>query len=337
MGERSSIEWTDHTFNPWWGCQRVSPACQHCYAEAFAKRTGHDVWGGANSDRRFFGDAHWREPLRWDDRAAKAGRPALVFCASMADVFEDRRDLDEHRARLWELVAETPNLIWLLLTKRPECVLELVPDGWRRSTSLVAGNMTVHHPSRWPGNVWLGTTVEDQRRSDERIPHLVEIPAPVRFLSCEPLLGPVDLGVWLHVDGACSLECTWCATPPIGWVIAGGESGNGARPMHPDWARSLRDQTAAADVPFLFKQWGDWIPYEPDPQPPFWDSQHGDMIDGHTLPADLSDGGIHRGWTADIGDVDDGPAVWNRVGKKSAGRLLDQVEHTAFPPEAQRA
>lgn len=182
MGEMTAIAWTDHTFNPWWGCQRVSPGCEHCYAESFAKRTGHDVWG-KTAERRMFGDKHWAEPLKWNAAAAAAGTPAKVFCASMADVFEDRPDLIEPRVRLFDLIDATPHLIWQLLTKRPENVPALAePAGW-----------TGEPNPCWPSNVWIGATVEDQQRADERIPHLLRLPAPMRFLSCEPLLGPVQL------------------------------------------------------------------------------------------------------------------------------------------------
>ncbi|HEY2512934.1 MAG TPA: DUF5131 family protein, partial [Polyangiaceae bacterium] len=118
MVANSKIQWTDHTFNPWWGCQRVSPGCEHCYAEAFAKRTGHGVWG-PTAQRRFFGEAHWKEPLKWNEAAKRSGQRARVFCASMADVFEDRWELEPHRARLAGLIRVTPHLDWLLLTKRP--------------------------------------------------------------------------------------------------------------------------------------------------------------------------------------------------------------------------
>jgi protein gp37 len=249
MGQDSAIEWTDHTFNPWWGCTRVSPACQHCYAETLAHRFGTE-WG-KNADRRFFGDKHWNEPRRWDRAAAKAGVRRRVFCASMADVFEDRPELAEHRERLWRLVADTPHLDWLLLTKRPENVLSMTPWAWRVGEH----SDPPHHedPIHWPRNAWVGTTVEDQEHADERIPHLLAVPAPVRFLSCEPLLGPIwlRLGVGMRHEG-------------IGWVIAGGESGPGARPMQLEWATDLRDQATGAGVPFLFKQWGEWRPIEGD-------------------------------------------------------------------------
>jgi len=227
LAKNSRIEWTNHTFNPWWGCVKVSPACKHCYAESWAKRVGSKVWG-VGSERRFFGDKHWAEPLRWNATAQAEGRRARVFCASMADVFEDRRDLDAWRERLWALIDATPWLDWLLLTKRIEHVERLCP--WT---------------DEWPSNVWMGTTVEDQRRADERLPVLAELPAAVRFISAEPLLGPLDLGRW-----AGSLD----------WVITGGESGPQARPSSPSWFTALLNQCMASDVAFHFKQWGDWAP-----------------------------------------------------------------------------
>lgn len=253
MGQNSRIEWTHHTFNPWWGCVKVSPACKHCYAEAWAKRVGQGVWG-AKAPRRFFGDRHWQEPLRWNKDAAAQGVRRRVFCASMADVFEPRRDLDASRIRLWDLIQRTPHLDWLLLTKRPEEVANLMP--W----------------SNWPENVWLGTTVEDAKWAAIRLPHLLALNPVVRFLSCEPLLGKIDLAPWLE---------------DLDWVITGGESGGGARPMNLLWARALRDQCASAEVPFFFKQWGAWVP--------------------------------------------DDEGVMVRVGKKKAGRLLDERTWDYFP------
>ena len=229
MAEHSTIEWTNHTFNPWWGCTKVSPACDHCYAEVWAKRTGHDVWG-AKGQRRFLSDATWEQPLRWDRAAARSGRRMRVFCASMADVFEWGHGLRAARDRLWALIERTPHLDWLLLTKRPHLVRRLAP--WN---------------GRWPAHVWLGTTVENQRFAAKRIPFLLDIPCRVRFLSCEPLLGPVDLSGWID---------------ELHWVIAGGESGGGARPTHPGWIRGLREQCIDAGVAFHFKQWGVWRPRE---------------------------------------------------------------------------
>lgn len=173
MGKATSIEWTDHTFNPWWGCTKVSPGCDHCYAEAWARRVGVAVWGH-KEPRRFFSDAHWQQPRAWDAVAGDKKVRQRVFCASMADVFEERRDLDPTRERLWRLIEVTPNLDWQLLTKRPQAVKRIAPWG-----------------DDWPSNVWLGTTVEDQDRANLRLPLLLSIPAKVRFLSCEPLIGPV--------------------------------------------------------------------------------------------------------------------------------------------------
>ena len=244
MADKTKISWCDATYNPWWGCVKVSPGCEHCYAETFAKRTGHTIWGpAATTQRRTFGDKHWQEPLKWNEDAAKAGERRRVFCASMADVFEDHPQLPLERVLLWRLIDNTPALDWLLLTKRPENVLRMVPPFWL---------------SGFPPNVWLGTSVENQAMAGRRIPVLATIPAEVRFLSCEPLLGPVDLTPWMG-------EREWTQVAPgvrtrqgplVDWVIVGGESGPRSRPMHPDWARSLRDQCQAAGVAYHFKQWG---------------------------------------------------------------------------------
>jgi protein gp37 len=205
MSKDSGIEWTHHTFNPWWGCVKLSPACAHCYAETWARRVGIDVWGG-DAPRRFFTENHWREPIRWNKQAERLGVRARVFCASMADVFEPRTDLDPWREKLWALIDVTPWLDWLLLTKRPGHIKHVYP--WANAAR---------------ENVWLGTTAENQRWANRRIERL------------------------LSVD-------------QISWVIAGGESGGQARPTHPNWVRSLRDQCATFAVPFHFKQWGHWSP-----------------------------------------------------------------------------
>jgi protein gp37 len=248
MAENSAIEWTDHTFNPVWGCMKVSPACDNCYAETLANRFG-DHWG-PHAEFRTFGDKHWSEPLKWGRAAAKAGKRSRVFCASMADVFDNRWP-DGVRERLLALIKETPHLDWLLLTKRPQNIAKMLPPDWGDG---------------WP-NVWLGVTVEDQDRANQRIPILLSIRARVRMLSCEPLLGPVDLtsipmpqdegrlcsALHGHEIAGMAGNCIdWI--PPIDWVITGGESGPRARPLHPDWARSLRDQCKAAGVAFFMKQ-----------------------------------------------------------------------------------
>ena len=231
----TSIEWTHrpvpdggyapgYTFNIVWGCTKVSEGCKHCYADTLASRYGLSLWGPA-AERRTLSPAYWRQPLKWNTLAAHHQHRRNVFCCSMADVFEDHPVVAQERTKLWSLIEQTPMLNWLLLTKRPQFILSMVP--WKASP--------------WPGNVWIGTSVENQRRANERIPALVQVPAVVRFLSCEPLLESVDLTPWLSA---------------LQWVICGGESGPGARPMAPEWARSLRDQCIAAQVPYFFKQWG---------------------------------------------------------------------------------
>jgi len=228
MGENSKIEWTTHTFNPWWGCTKVSEACKNCYAETWAKRVGQKVWG-PKAERRTMSENHWKQPLKWNRDAENTTARPRVFCASMADVFEDRPELVAPRARLFELIEATPNLDWLLLTKRPQNVKRLAK--WQ---------------DEWPENVWLGTTVELQTRADELLPFLAEISAKVRFISAEPLLGPLDLTPWMGST--------------INWVITGGESGPKARPASPKWFRDIHHQCMERSVAFHFKQWGDWGP-----------------------------------------------------------------------------
>jgi protein gp37 len=229
MAKDSRIEWTHHTFNPWWGCVKVSPACANCYAETWAHRLGAKIWG-RHAPRRFFGDEHWKHPLRWNAEAERDQVRRRVFCASMADVFEVRAELNPWRARLWPLIEQTPWLDWLLLTKRPKNVRRMAPWG-----------------SRWPHNVWLGTTAENQKHADLRIPELLESPARIHFISAEPLIGPLSIARWSGID----------------WVIAGGESGHHARPTDPEWVRSLRDECHESGIAFHFKQWGHWAPELP--------------------------------------------------------------------------
>ncbi len=236
MGEVSGIAWTDATFNPWWGCTRVSPGCEHCYAETLATvRRKLPVWG-VDAERKPMSEAYWREPVKWNKKAAQDGIPRRVFCASMADVFEmppernvqARSVQDAARERLWVLIESTPMLDWLLLTKRPENVEQLVPWGGR---------------APWPRNVWLGVTAEDQKRADERVSLLVQIPARVRFVSHEPALEAVDLSRWLGPDG-------------VHWVITGGESGAKARPYYLNWAADIIEQCRKAGAAPFVKQLG---------------------------------------------------------------------------------
>lgn len=227
MSEKTGIAWTDHTFNPWWGCTKVSDACDFCYAERDSKRYGFDLWG-SRADRRFFGDKHWAEPLKWQRKAAADGVRRRVFCASMADIFEDRRDLDDSRARLWTLVAATPHLDWLLLSKRPELADKLTPGPW-----VLNG---------WPRNAWAGTTVE-RREWWSRVEALKRIPALTRFLSIEPMLEAMPD---MDLRG-------------IAWAIFGGESGSKARPMDPAWVADGIGQCRTSYVAPFVKQMGRWI------------------------------------------------------------------------------
>lgn len=250
MTEFSKIEWCDHTFNPWWGCVRVSPACRFCYADTQASRYGHHVWR-KKGPRRLLSDANWAAPLKWNRDAEKSGVPAKVFCASMADVFEDHPDVAEPRKRLWKLIEATPWLRWLLLTKRPENITAMAPWG-----------------ANWPSHVWAGVSVENQRFAEQRIPALLQVPAAVLFLSCEPLLGPVDLRNVRAANGAL-VDClsgdvktpdgreAYAAAPSsVSWVIVGGESGGRARPTELEWVRSLIEQCRDAHTAPFVKQLG---------------------------------------------------------------------------------
>lgn len=259
MAEGSKIEWTDHTFNPWWGCTKVSAGCKNCYAETLATRYQKDCWG-PKGPRRMMSESYWQQPVKWNKQAGErferigdsmfaaramveeqARRPR-VFCASMADVFEGATtmpaeswlDVEKARARLFMLIGATPNLDWLLLTKRPENVKRYVPPHWDNG---------------FPDNVWVGTSVEDQEQAEERIPHLAQIPAKVRFLSCEPLLGHVSIG-YAGLNAAEYGSVWW-----PDWVIVGGESGPGKRPFDPEWGRRILADCKAAGVPFFGKQW----------------------------------------------------------------------------------
>lgn len=323
MGQNSSIEWTHHTFNPWIGCTKVSAGCANCYAEALMdKRWGKVKWG-PNGTRNRTSDSNWREPFKWDKAAAKEGERHRVFCASLADVFEDRPELVPWRRDLFDMVCRTPHLDWLLLTKRPENALRMMVE----AGLYAAENPNLPCPQP---NLWIGTSVEDQAAADARIPHLLRIPAAVRFLSCEPLLGPVDLdGIqrdrWtrysvLHGCGTTTRGVVGQSIPNVfgkrvDWVIVGGESGHGARPMHPEWPRLLRDQCLVAGVPFHFKQWGEWAP-QTDP------SQYAGKVKGGYVG--------HDGKWKDWNQGGESPFVLS-LGKKATGRLLDGKTWDEFP------
>lgn len=338
MSENSKIEWTDHTFNPWEGCQKVGPGCDHCYAEARNARFGGGIapnWG-PGAPRRRMSKANWRKPIAWNAAQAEFfaanGRRQRVFCASLADVFDNEVD-QAWRDDLWQLIHATPDLDWLLLTKRIGNAIHMLPGD----------------PDIYP-NVWLGATIVNQAEADRDIPKLLDVPAAVRFLSMEPLLGAVDLTrvAWMQtptnsplatrtrIDALKGIEIydggTWaqdCAA--IDWVIVGGESGTGARPMHPDWARSLRDQCAAAGVPFLFKQWGEHVVLA--------DGAEACRVCGCTWNNACSGGcywaepGLCSSCVNCEPASGDRAVKFARVGKRTAGRELDGVTHDGFPGE----
>jgi protein gp37 len=232
---KTKIQWVEYVFNPWWGCVQISPACDHCYAMVLARRIGRRLFGhpvewGPGGQRGYAGDQRWAEPLAWYRKALQQGVRPRVFCGSMMDVFEGLKEQRPYLERLYALIEQTPQLDWLLLTKRPNNLRKLGPE-------------------RWPRNVWLGTTVENQEWAAQRLPHLLAEQSTIRFLSVEPMLGALDLRPFLGLGAG-----------QVNWVICGGESGVQARgPAEAvRWYRDLRDQCLAAGVPLFFKQWGNF-------------------------------------------------------------------------------
>lgn len=314
MTTATKIEWTDMTLNPGiYGCEAASPACAHCYAAGMAHRlAAMGAPGYAGVTRRTASGVHWTGKVRVDCEAIGPAfarlpgprAPKRVFVTSMADLFH--WDVpDDFLMRVFEAMAARPWHTFQVLTKRPERAA-----AWWRGPAQRPGAEAI-----WPSNVWIGTTVEDQARADERIPHLLWVPARVRFVSCEPLLGPVDLRR-IHHDRIVEIDAltgdhgvlhplAGRSDARLHWIIAGGESGPHARPTHPDWARSLRDQATAAGVPFFFKGWGEWAPIRNDSK--------GDQ---DALDASLRTG-AKRAMAWPDGEVS------YRLGKKAAGRLLD--------------
>jgi protein gp37 len=220
----SAISWTDEAFAPWFGCTKVSPACDHCYAENWALHYRKAEWG-PRAERIRSAASTWKNPFAWDRKASRLGRQLFVFCSELSDVFDNKAP-DEWREDLWSMIRQTPNLVWLILTKRPQLARRMLPADWGEGYA----------------NVWLGTTAENQVEADRRLPVLCELPATRRFVSAEPLLGPVDFRPWLG---------------PITWIIAGCESNQrrpGKRPTDVDWIRSLRDQCSDAGISFWLKQ-----------------------------------------------------------------------------------
>lgn len=335
MAENSNIEWTHHTFNPWIGCTKVGPGCDHCYAEVWDSRglQQKETRWGPHAARTLTSAANWRKPLAWNKAAAAAGERHRVFCASLADVFDNHASIaDEWRGGLAALIQATPNLDWMLLTKR-------------------IGNadryLRMMFPLGTPRNVWIGATVVNQEEADRDVPKLLAVPAVVRFLSMEPLLGPVALhnlpigtGRWSALTGE-TLFPDGDYDPDnarLDLVIVGGESGHGARPMHPDWARSLRDQCHAAGVAFHFKQWGEWKPlsqtefgeddayYHPAPES---DPEASRRCKHDSLCLAPDGTSFSMGSAQQYHKIEDGAfrgaghMSCFKVGKKAAGRLLD--------------
>jgi protein gp37 len=330
----SKIEWCDDTVNAWWGCTKVSPGCAHCYAETIAKRVGRDVWGPAAA-RWLRVEAAIRELDAIATRSDREGRPRRVFMQSMSDLFEDREDLRDPRARVFEALHRIGRRITpLLTTKRAE---EMAAEAKRLG---------------WPEAAWALVTVENQEQT-KRIPYALQVGAPVVGLSMEPLLEAVDLGGFIepHFIERAAAHLKRGRYPlsgkaehrRVGWVIVGGESGPKARPMHPMWARSLRDQCVAAGVPFFFKQHGEWAPicdldeeatnklYVSRRKAEDWENQ--EVIDdlyGRRCTVQqlvLRTDGDHREVDdpeAYRGDLPGWPAMLAfKVGKGRAGRVLD--------------
>ncbi|WP_164964270.1 phage Gp37/Gp68 family protein [Rubrivivax sp. JA1026] len=343
MAENSAVEWCDHTFNPWIGCTRVSPACDHCYAACSTPARTLGIEWGPHAERHRTAAANWDKPIAWNARAAEFeaqhGRRQRVFCASLADVF-DRAVEPEWRRDLFMLIHDTPHLDWLLLTKRIGNAERMIEDALRGMWNT---HSTIGSPWPWP-NVWIGATVATQAEADRDIPKLLATPAAVRFVSIEPMLGPIDLtrlphdgdGAgdalagetwiehWLDDEGTERLRERVGSYGRLDWVICGGESGPHARPMSPQWARDLRDQCAAAGVPFLFKQWGEFTAGEPIPDKCSADDRSAWRRDQR---------GQHWNDPMEAGIAMDqlAPVKFIKVGKKAAGRLLDGVLHDAYP------
>lgn len=341
MGDRTKIEWTDATWNPVratsgrWHCTKVSEGCANCYAERLNVRFGGPRYVHG-ADLITIDESALLQPLRWR-------RPRRVFVCSMTDLFHEGLT-DSQICGVFAVIALAGQHTFQVLTKRAERMRLLLcdPETPRLVRRLASFQLGKEFTCPWPlPNVWLGVSAENQDRANERIPELLETPADVRFVSCEPLLGPVDLreyigyasysgnipgrcvdidGMSLHSEKKCG-TCGWGypndpdlpgRVPGLDWVIAGGESGPGARPMHPDWARSLRDQCAAAGVAFHFKQWGEWAPWD-------FNSWNANDYPLHTF----DDGG-------------EGEMVY-RVGKKKAGRMLDCITYDEYPRETDTA
>lgn len=351
MAEKTGISWADSTFNPWMGCTKVGPGCDHCYAEALMDERLHRVQWGAGKPRQKTSVAYWRLPVHWNaasglfrecghcgwrgqievydtpvpfmcpECTAWDWRPARrrVFCASLADVFDNEVD-PVWRLELFDLIRNTPNLDWLILTKRVGNVRGMVLDcaqSMMARTELWAW-LDLWANGRPPVNVWLGATVVDQNEADRDLPKLLNVPAAVRFLSIEPLLGAIEaLPVGL-----------------VDWVIVGGESGPQARPMHVDWVTSIRDKCKRFEVPFLFKQWGEWEICSHE-------NGHFDSNMETNGAVWLHVDGLINGPSCHRDDLrparDTSPVGMIKVGKKKAGNRLEGRIYQAWPKAKMRS
>ena len=364
MAENSKIEWCNHTFNAWRGCEQVSPACDNCYAMRMARRNPKLLgkWGSLEQGgtRILAAPQQWKALKRWNDRAEKKGVRELVFVNSISDLFEDWQGpiLDNHgnvlsfadaseerdfwhslgsdfprvmaepanmdfvRTQLFDMMARCRNLIWLLLTKRPQNIRRMAPSLWLQY---------------WPDNVWMGTTIENREQRDHRLPYLAELRREsglrAAFASCEPLLEEV-----IFRGRQDRKSYNWLGDDGINWVIAGGESGPGARPSHPEWFRSLRDHCQSADVPFFFKQWGEFHTHSVlDGEPVFrafrshqhWVNKASTWVQGGVC-IDAVGNTCRNG--KDFKSAVFPVTIMDKVGKKTAGRLLEGREWNEFPP-----
>lgn len=362
MSEHTNIEWCDSTFNPWIGCTKVSPACDHCYAE---RLDGRGIFGGAHwgpgVPRKRTSATNWRKPVQWEKtahrfvqcydcgwRGEQHGGPfhchacgslslkavrRRVFCASLADMLDNEVELEWFVDAL-DLMRFCTNLDFLFLTKRIGNLLRRLHESLAHVMDNPARKELSDWIARWlngnpPDNVWLGATICNQQEADRDVPKLLAVPAAVRFLSIEPMLGPIDVTRWLRPrqtknhDGYGGDHAPgWTTdTRTIDWIIAGGESGPQARPSHPEWFRSLRDQCKAAGVPFLFKQWGEWEIHSTE------NGHHDcDMARNNAVWLDI-DGNTAKPSSAGLKNA----YAMVKVGKKSAGRQLDGVTHNGFP------
>lgn len=307
--EKTNIAWTDSTHNSWEGCTKTgSPGCDGCYAEVRNQRFHAGQHWGAGAPRLVRSDSYWNEPLKWEKNHeqffAQNGHRQRVFCSSLADVFDNEAP-EGQRDRLWALIRVTPHLDWQILTKRIGNAKRMLPEDW--------GN-------GYP-NVWIGASIVNQEEADRDIPKLIKIHAAKRFLSMEPLLGHVDLTAHLPDANAETHTMAYITHVygGIDWVIVGGESGANARPMHPEWARSIRDQCKARHIHFFFKQWGEWIPTN--------------VVPGGDLGGDMRRGKvvIVKPFGENDGHFRKDDQLMRKVGKEKAGSLLDGKEHKDFP------